>query len=66
MHVKAYEFNFKPKQQKCAVSSIGVMEDSPTFKFSHLAGGVTQQYSNYETIIQNRGKNKGQNMANYT
>ena len=26
MHVKAYEFNFKPKQQEYAVSSIGVID----------------------------------------
>ena len=34
MHVKAYEFNFKPKQQEYAVSSIGVMEDSPLCMFA--------------------------------
>ena len=34
VHVKAYEFNFKPKQQEYAVSSIGVMEDSPLCMFA--------------------------------
>ena len=33
VHVKAYEFNFKPKQQEYAVSSIGVKEDSPLCMF---------------------------------
>ena len=34
VHVKAYEFNFKPKQQEYAVSSIGVKEDSPLCMFA--------------------------------
>ena len=34
VHVKAYEFNFKPKQQEYAVSSIGVMKDSPLCMFA--------------------------------
>ena len=34
MHVIAYEFNFKPKQLEYAVSSIGVMEDSPLCMFA--------------------------------
>ena len=34
VHVKAYEFNFKPKQQEYAVSSVGVMEDSPLCMFA--------------------------------
>ena len=34
MHVKAYEFNFKPKQQEYAVSSIGVMADLPLCMFA--------------------------------
>ena len=34
VHVKAYEFNFKLKQQEYAVSSIGVMENSPLCMFA--------------------------------
>ena len=34
VHVKAYEFNFKPKQQEYAVSSIGVKKDSPLCMFA--------------------------------
>ena len=34
VHVKAYEFNFNPKQHEYAVSSIGVMEDSPLCMFA--------------------------------
>ena len=34
VHVKAYEFNFKPKQQEYAVSSISVKEDSPLCMFA--------------------------------
>ena len=34
VHVKAYEYNFKPKQQEYAVSSIGVKEDSPLCMFA--------------------------------
>ena len=34
VHVKAYEFNFKPKQQEFAESSMGVMEDSPLYMFA--------------------------------
>ena len=34
VHVKAYEFNFKPKQQEYAESSISVMEDSPLCMFA--------------------------------
>ena len=34
VHVKAYEFYFKPKQQEYAVSSIGVMEDLPLCMFA--------------------------------
>ena len=34
VHVKGYEFNFKPKQQEYAVSSIGVKEDSPLCMFA--------------------------------
>ena len=33
VHLEAYEFNFKPKQQGYAVSSIGVMEDSSLYMF---------------------------------
>ena len=36
VHVKAYEFNFKPKQQEYAVSSIGVKEDSPLCMFATI------------------------------
>ena len=34
VHVKAYKFNFKPKPQEYAVSSVGVKEDSPLFMFA--------------------------------
>ena len=34
VHVKAYKFNFKPKQREYAVSSIGVMEDSSLCMFA--------------------------------
>ena len=34
VYVKAYEFNFKPKQQEYAVSSIDVMEVSPLCMFA--------------------------------
>ena len=34
VHEKAYEFNFKSKQQEYAVSSIGVIEDSPLCMFA--------------------------------